>query len=89
MRCPSRVTNQVHHLQSLQKLAVPVLQPVCFIDDHAAPGDIAQLGTVGQNHLERSDDGVELIGPLYHSTLREHKTPESFHRTGCVHTFEH
>lgn len=63
------VTNQVHHLQPFQQLAVSVLQPVGFIDDHTAPRNITQLRTVRQNHLECSDDGVELIGPLYHSTL--------------------
>ena len=64
-------TDQVHQLESLQQLAVPILQPVGFINDHAAPGNIPQLRTIGQNHLKRSDDGMKLIGPLYHSTLQE------------------
>lgn len=68
---PSMATNQVHHLQSFQQLAVPVLQPVGFVDDHTTPGDTAQLRTVRQDHLESSDDGMKLIGPLYHSTLQE------------------
>ena len=68
---PCMVTNQVHHLQSFQQRAVPVLQPVGFVNDHTAPGDTAQLRTVRQDHLESSDDGMKLIGPLYHSTLQE------------------
>lgn len=55
------ITDQVHHLESLQELAVPVLQPVGFIDDYTSPGNIPQLRTIGQNHLKCSDDGVELI----------------------------
>lgn len=59
-----------------------------FVDDHTAPGNITQLRTVRQNHLKRSDDGVKLIGPLYHSTLWGHSTSELFHRTDYVPTFE-
>ena len=65
------LTDQVHHLESLQQLAVPILQPVGFINDYTAPWNIPQLRTVRQNHLKGSDDGMKLIGPLYHSTLQE------------------
>lgn len=65
-------TDQVHHLESLQQLAVPILQPVGFINDDTTPGNIPQLRTIGQNHLKGSDDGMKLIGPLYHATLQEH-----------------
>lgn len=65
------ITDQVHHLESLQQLAVPVLQPVGFINDYTAPWNIPQLRTISQNHLEGRDDGMKLIGPLYHSTLQK------------------
>lgn len=65
------ITDQVHHLEPLQQLAVPVLQPVGFINDYAAPWNIPQLRTISQNHFKCSDDGMKLIGPLYHTTLWE------------------
>ena len=54
-------TDQVHHLESLQELAVPILQPVGFVDDYTSPGNIPQLRAISQNHLKCSDDGMELI----------------------------
>lgn len=66
-----RITDQVHHLETFQQLAVPILQPVGFINDHTAPWNIPQLRTISQNHLKCCDDGMKLIGPLYHSTLQE------------------
>lgn len=62
-------THHVHELESLEQFAVPVLQSVSLVNDHTAPRHTAQLRTVRQDHLKRRDDGLELIGSLYHTTL--------------------
>lgn len=62
-------TDQVHHLESFQKLTVPVFQSVGLIDDHATPWNVTQLGAVSQDHFKRGDNGMELVGPFYHTTL--------------------
>lgn len=53
-------SHQGHELQALQKLAVPVLQPVGFIDDHTAPVNLLQLWAVCQDHLKCCNDNMEL-----------------------------
>jgi len=63
-------TDQVHHLESFQKLTVPVFQPVGLIDDHATPWNVTQLWAVSQDHFKCCDNGMELVGPLYHTTLK-------------------
>lgn len=54
------MTDQVHELQALQQFAVPVLEAVSLVDDHAAPLQLLQLRTVGHDHLEGGDHPVEL-----------------------------
>lgn len=63
-------THHVHHLESLQQLAVPVLEAVSLVDDHTAPRDAAQLRAVCQNHLKCGDDRMEFVRSLYHTTLK-------------------
>lgn len=63
-------THHVHHLESFQQFAVAVLQAVGLVDDHTPPGDAAQLGTVGEDHLKGGDDGVEPVGPFDDFILR-------------------
>lgn len=53
-------SHQVHELQAFQELAVAVLEPMCLVDDHAAPADLLQLGAVGHDHLKGGDDPMEL-----------------------------
>lgn len=68
----------VHHLQTLQQLAVAIFEAMRLIDDDTAPGHTAQLGAVRQDHLKRSDNGVEFVGSLYHLALwelRANQTP--------------
>lgn len=40
-------TYKIQHLQTVQQLAVTILEPVSLIDDHTAPRDLPQLRTVG------------------------------------------
>lgn len=48
-----------------------------FIDDDAAPGDLPQLGAVGQDHLEGGDEGVELIRPGDQVVLQRRGQPSA------------
>lgn len=52
--------HQGHELQALQKLAVPILQSVGFINDHTAPVNLLQLRAVCQDHLKCCNDNMEL-----------------------------
>lgn len=56
-----RLTHQVHHFQTVQKLAVTILKAMSFINDNTAPGDLPQLWAVRQYHLKGCDQGVKLV----------------------------
>lgn len=64
---------QVHELESLEKFAVAVLQPVSFVDHHAAPVDLLQLRAVRHNHLKCGDHAVELKIARYRVSLQKGK----------------
>jgi len=63
-------TYQIHHLESFQKLTIPVFQPVGLIDYYTTPWNVSKLGAVSQNHFKCCDNSVELVGPFYHTTLK-------------------
>lgn len=56
-----RLTHQIHHLQTVQQLAVTILKAMSFINDNTAPGDLPQLWAVRQYHLKGCDQGVKLV----------------------------
>lgn len=56
-----RSTYQLHHLQTVQKLAVTIFKAMSFINDNTAPGDLSQLWAVRQYHLKGCDQGVKLV----------------------------
>lgn len=56
-----RLTHQIHHLQTVQQLAVAILKAMSFINDNTAPGDLPQLWAVRQYHLKGCDQGVKLV----------------------------
>ena len=60
---------QAHELEALQQLAVLVLEAMGLVDDDAAPVDGVELRAAPQDHLERRDDRLELVGAPHHSTL--------------------
>lgn len=65
--------HQGHELQPLQQLAVPVLQPMGLVNDHAAPLDLLQLWAVSKDHLEGGDNHLELEDPRERVALGRHK----------------
>lgn len=64
---------QVHELEALEQLAVLVLEAVGLIDDDAAPLDGVEFGAASQDHLERGDNGLELVAPAQHAALKTRK----------------
>lgn len=76
--------HQVEHFEAVQELAVAVLEAVSLVDDHAAPGDLPQLGAVRQYHLKRGDERVKLIRTGDQVTLRPAEQPVTSPVSVCV-----
>lgn len=57
-----------------------------LVDDHTAPLDGVELGAASQDHLERCDDGPELVGASYHAALetRKKKKGDRLYQTGLL-----
>ena len=70
---------ELEDAQSLDELALLVLEPVRLVDYADSPVDLTQQLAVGDDRLERRHQHVELVNARYDTALRTYTSKLALH----------